>query len=176
MYYDDEILWFAMGAPYRNELKVEEMLKSHSIEVYLPRTRKVAVKNGHKSVCECPAVGNLLFVHSSLNRINTVKPLIPRLQFKTFRRQDMNVRIVVPDEQMQDFIRVTSEDVECRYLSPDEVDIAKGTRVRVIGGKLDGVEGVFMKVKGRRNRRLVILVEGAVAIETEVAPDLIELL
>lgn len=176
MYSGDEILWFAMGAPYRNEFKVEEMLKSRSIEVYLPRTRKIAVKNGRKTTCESPAVGNLLFVHSSLNRINSVKPLIPHLQFKTFHTQDRNERIVVPDEQMQDFIRVSSGEVECRYLSPDEVDIAKGTRVRVIGGGLDGVEGVFMKVKGRRNRRLVILVEGAVAIETEVSPDLIEVL
>lgn len=176
MYPGDEILWFAMGAPYRNELKVEEMLRSHSLETYLPRTRKVAVKNGCKAVCECPAVANLLFVHSSLNRINSVKQLIPRLQFKTFRRQGNNELIVVPDEQMRDFIRVSSEDVACRYLSPDEVDIAKGTRVKIIGGRLDGVEGVFMKVSGRRNRRLVILVEGAVAIETEVSPDLIELL
>lgn len=41
---------------------------------------------------------------------------------------------------------------------------------------MDGVTGYFMRVKGRRNRRLVILLKGVVAITAEVQPDLVEVI
>ena len=40
--------------------------------------------------------------------------------------------------------------------SPDEVNLRKGTKVRITGGDFEGYEGVFVKVKGARDRRVVI--------------------
>lgn len=57
-----------------------------------------------------------------------------------------------------------------------ELDLQKGSRVRIHGGKLNGVTGVFMQVQGKRNRRVVVLLEGVMAVAAEVHPDLIEVI
>ena len=62
------------------------------------------------------------------------------------------------------------------YYNPDELDLRKGCRVRIHGGKLNGVTGVFMQVQGKRNRRVVVLLEGVMAVAAEVHPDLIEVI
>lgn len=63
------------------------------------------------------------------------------------------------------------------YLKPEEINLAKGTKVRIIGGAFNNVEGIFVKVKGTRSRRVVLLVEGVTAVAlTEVSPDLLEVL
>lgn len=53
----------------------------------------------------------------------------------------------------------------------------KGTRVRVCGGEFEGQEGIFVKVKGARDRRVVISIQGVIAVAiAAIHPDLIEVL
>jgi putative transcriptional regulator upxY-like protein len=85
--------------------------------------------------------------------------------------------ITVPDDQMDSFIQIASlYEKDTAYYKPDEIDVRKGTRVCIHGGKLDGVKGVFMRVKGKRNRRVVVMLEGIMGISAEVHPDLIEVI
>ena len=85
--------------------------------------------------------------------------------------------ITVPDDQMDSFIQIASlHEKDTVYYKPDEIDIRKGTRVCIHGGKLDGVKGMFMRVKGKRNRRVVVMLEGIMGISAEVHPDLIEVI
>ena len=66
---------------------------------------------------------------------------MPFLQYRTFPENGKNVPIVVPDNQMQQFIAVCeTHNEQLMYLNPDEINIAKGTPVRIIGGTFDGVE------------------------------------
>jgi len=86
--------------------------------------------------------------------------------------------MVVPQKQMEDFMRVAgtlSDDIT--YYHPDEIALEKGRRVRVLGGMFDGIEGILVRGKGRRDRRVVVLIEGVMAVSTAtIEPDLIELL
>ncbi len=85
--------------------------------------------------------------------------------------------LIVPERQMDDFIRMVSQrEQEVTYYTPDEINMEKGARVRIHGGNFDGVEGVFMRVQGKRNRRLVIKIEGIIAVSVEVNPDLVEVI
>ena len=79
---------------------------------------------------------------------------------------------------MQQFIRVVENyEEEVNYFSPEEINISKGTRVRIIGGSFDGVEGVFMKVKGKRSKRVVVMLDKLLAVVmAEVESDLIEVI
>ena len=88
------------------------------------------------------------------------------------------MKIVVRDDEMQRFIRVVENfEEEITYLSPEEVNIEKGTRVRIIGGNFDGVEGIFVKVKGKRNKRVVVMLDKLLAVVmAEVDLDLIEVI
>ena len=62
------------------------------------------------------------------------------------------------------------------YYAPEELSLAKGTRVRIIGGPFDGAEGVLVKMKGHRSRRFVVSIPDIIYATTEVTPDLIEVL
>ena len=88
------------------------------------------------------------------------------------------MKMKVPDGQMNDFIKVAGSYAEdLVYYSPDELDLKKGTRVRVHGGTFDGVEGTLLKVKGKRNKRVVICIKDVTAISVaEFEPELLEIL
>ena len=87
-------------------------------------------------------------------------------------------KIVVPDDQMRRFIAVAGTyDDQLLYFKPEELNLAKGTRVRICGGDFEGQEGVFLKVKGARDRRVVVAIQGVIAVAmATISPDLIEVL
>ena len=59
----------------------------------------------------------------------------------------------------------------------DELNLSKGTKVRVTGGDFAGQEGVFLKVKGARDRRVVVEIQGVIAVAmATIHPDLIEVI
>ena len=63
------------------------------------------------------------------------------------------------------------------FFSPDEVNLRKGTKVRITGGDFAGQEGIFLKVKGARDRRVVIEIQGVIALAmATIHPDLIEVI
>ena len=99
---------------------------------------------------------------------------LPYLQYITDTRS--HEKIIIPDVQMQRFIAVAGTyDDQLLYFQPGELNLAKGTRVRITGGEFAGYEGTFLKVKGARDRRVVIAVEGVIAVALAVIhPDLIE--
>ena len=79
---------------------------------------------------------------------------------------------------MRDFIAVTGTyDEHLLFFKPEEINPAKGTRVRIIGGDFAGYEGIFIKVKGARDRRVVICIQGIIAMAmATISPDLIEVI
>ena len=78
---------------------------------------------------------------------------------------------------MTNFIKVASHlEEKLTYFKPEEIDIKKGTRVKIHGGIFDGVEGIFMRTEGVRDRRLVVLLDGVMAVSAKVHPDLVEVL
>lgn len=176
---DDRIVWFAMSAPYRRELKAKERLEGMGIESFVPMTKAIVERRGIKRRETVPAIHNLIFVHTTKNIIKQAKQGIEYLQYRTKPCNGKNTPITVPDREMEQFITITNARMEeITYLQPDEIDIKKGTKVRIHGGTFNGTEGIFVKIKGKRNRRVVVLIEGlaAVAINAELSPDIIEIL
>ena len=172
-------VWFAMSAPYRRELKAKEFLDKKSVECFVPMKQALIEKrNGVKSRQMVPAIHNIIFVHTTRERIRELKQGVNFLQYHTRPVAGKNIPIIVPDRQMQQFIAVTATaNEEITYLRPEELDIRQGTKVRVHGGVFDGTEGYFVKVQGKRSRRVVILIEGITAVAlTEISTDFIEVI
>ena len=72
--------------------------------------------------------------------------------------------ITVPDDQMDSFIKIASHyEEDTVYDRPEEIDLKRGMRVWIHGGKFDNVKGMFVRVQGKRNRRVVVLLEGVMA-------------
>lgn len=118
-----------------------------------------------------PAIRNLIFVRTTPSSIRELKSRYLFLQYLTHRVDGHTEPIVVPDEQMRHFIAVASSDDEhLIYLQPEEVRFGAGDRVRVRGGVFEGVEGVFVRVKGTRDKRVVVMLEGVAAVALVTLP------
>ena len=176
---DECVAWFAMSAPYRNEKRAESLLQKNGIESFLPmRYEIVTNRYGGKSRKLVPAISNLIFAHSTRSKIQEVKVGVKYLQFKVKPENGKNTPIIVPDQQMEQFMRVckTLND-RLTYLTPEEVNLAEGQRVKVIGGEFDGIEGTFVKIKGRRQRRIIVIIPDIAAVATtEISDGMIEVL
>ena len=176
---DSTPVWYAMSAPYCNEMRAKALLESKNIECFVPMCyRIVESRLGAKSRKLVPAIHNLIFAHTTKERIQEVKQGVRYLQYRTRPEKGRNVPIVVPDAQMAQFMAVCQSDNEqLRYLLPSEANLERGTRVRIVGGSFDGLEGHFVKVKGIRTKRVVVTLEGLASVAlTEISDGLIEVI
>lgn len=168
-----------MSAPYRNEQKAVTALEEAGFRCFMPMQWVVRTRGRVKKRVQVPVLHNLFFVFAKQDDLQAFKTknnyLLQYLMRPTLTGERQ--KIIVPDNQMQQFMRVCETyDDSLRYLEPSEVNLRKGTHVRIIGGPLDGAEGHFIRVKGVRNRRFVVSITGLTAVSIEVQPDLIEVL
>lgn len=173
----DKILWFAVIA-YKQEAKAEKILSStDGLDFYIAKHYVIrTVKNKRQRVL-VPYIPNLLFIHASWTQIVNFKKQYPFIKFATWKKSTGLEYLVVPDKQMQNFIRVTSNsEKDVKYYTPEEINFGEGTKVRVIGGEMNGVEGTFIKVRGRRSRQLVVLIPKLLAASIEISPDYLEVI
>ena len=170
-------VWFAMSAPYCNEMRAKTLLESKNIECFVPMCYKIVESRlGAKSRKLVPAIHNMIFAHTTKERIQEVKSGVRYLQYRVKPEKGKNVPIVVPDEQMAHFMAVCNSGNEnLKYLLPSEVNLERGTRIKVVGGFFDGIEGRFVKVKGIRNKRVVVSIDGLASVAlAEITDGLIE--
>jgi Transcription termination factor nusG. len=172
----EEAVWYAMRATYRRELYVKQLLDKKSIGNFIPMRYEIRTVRNRKIRELVPAVRNLLFVHATSSEIKEAKEKIPYLQYITDSREKQ--KIIVPNDQMRSFIAVSGTyNDQLLYFQPGEVNLTKGTKVRITGGELEGQEGIFVKVKGARDRRVVIAIQGVIAVAmATIHPDLIEVI
>lgn len=171
----DKLLWFAMSTARRPVLAVKEELESAGLTCYVAMHYQLEEKFGRKKKVLKPALNNMLFVHTRKSIIQAVKAEIKSLYYMVRPEEGHNVPIVIPDAEMEQFIRVTAKyNEDFVYISPEDADLKKGTRVRVLSGPFAGSEGLFVKVKGNRNRRLVVAVDTIAAVSVEVSPKDVE--
>ena len=158
--------WYAMSATFGRALKAKEYLESHSLRCFIPmKYEVVSVGRQGKERRLVPAINNLLFVYAERDQLQSLKSEVAYLQYLTRPEGGRRVPIVVPERQMEQFITVCdSYNEKLVYLNPDEINLAQGTPVQIVGGMFDGVEGTFVKVEGTRNRRVAVLVPGIAAV------------
>ena len=89
--------------------------------------------------------------------------------------QRLGKKITVPEKQMRTFIAVAgSYDESLRFFGPVEINFTKAQKVRITGGLFEGCEGVFVKVKGYRSRKVIVEIKGVVSVAlVSVHPDLV---
>ena len=168
--------WYVMRFIYNCRTDTRERLGRADIETFIPMREDIQYRGGKKIRTRVPVIRNMLFVRS------TEKILAPFLasdryfQYQYRRGGRQAEPLVVPDNQMERFIATVKASEKPIYFTPQELNIRKGTRIRIHGGPFDGIEGVFMKIKGARAKRLVVELPGTLAVAVEVNPDLIEIL
>lgn len=170
----EKLVWYAMRAVYGKELETKRLLDKEHIKCFIPMTYKCSLKKGVKIREQVPAIANLIFVYATLATVREIKEKTKYLQYIINSRTKQ--KIIVPNSQMRCFVHISNiYNEKLIYLSPQEINLNKGTAVRIIGGSFNGVEGVYLKVKGSRAKRVVIVLNGICALVTaEIDPDFIE--
>lgn len=170
-------LWYPMRVTYNRELHVKESLDNLGIENFVPMRSEV-VKSGDKTMkMRVPAIHNLIFVHTSRERLNDLKShhaaFAPMRYIMKRKKQELSTEeriLVVPDVQMENFIRVASvDDDSVIFLDYNEQFLGKeGCRVRITGGKFGGVEGTIRRI--HHNKHVVVQIEGLAAVAIVFVP------
>ncbi len=157
--------WFAMRATYGRNLMAQRLLEAGKIESFVPM-RKRTTKIGRRIKTDLiPVVRDLIFVRGERDAIQEVKQKITYLHYITRPAEGRNTPVVVPEDQMQQFIAVCNEiDDSAEILGGEEANFEIGEQVRITGGAFKGCEGRLVKIEGRRSKRFVVAIEGVIAV------------
>ena len=151
---------------------------NEGLDYFMPMCYRMVGPEGKKVRKKLPLLPGYVFVHGSIEELEAYMRTHPYLAFYHPVIKEYGGVIAVPDGQMESFMRVAQEyEEDIRYFRPDEIDWEAGDSVRIVGGKLDGVEGMLQCVKGKSGGRVVVSIPGLVAVSTwEISPDYLEIL
>lgn len=175
---NQHVVWFAMRATYRRLMMAKNFLDEKSIENYVPMCCVIVVKNRRKVKEFVPAIGDLIFVRTTPEKLDeitaTISYLIP---IRDLTKPKKNP-VVVRDRDMEQFIKITQQSIErIVYVDTQLVNLARGTRVRVIAGEFQGFEGVLAKVKGIRDKRVTVTIAGVATVAmASISAEFIEVI
>ena len=162
--------WYAMRDLKRSNAAqpAYKQLAEEGFEVFTPMVSKFYTLNGKRIRRQVPFMQDLLFVNGCRQDIDPVVAKTPTLQYRFKRGGAYCEPIVVPNDDMQRFIgAVQAEEVSAMMC---------GRRIRVVGGPLDGCEGVLKTVRGSKKKHLVIVLASLLAIGIDLDNEYIELI
>ena len=164
--------WFCLRVTYGRELAAKKILEENSTEVFIPMRYEYVVKNRRKTKKLVPAVSNLLFAHTDKPTLDSLKQtVVPFVRYIMKKDGEKSTPLFVRTSDMENFMRVSKQvEQDIRYISPEDYCFKAGEKVRIIGGPFIGTEGVFVKVKGARTKRVVVTLDNWVCLATTEIP------
>ena len=175
----DPKIWYPMRVTYSREMKVKAELDRLEIVNFVPMTYKLVCSDNGKLHRELvPAINNLIFVHASRASITEMKMTRRELAPLRYMMQPVlgadrfaeRPILVVPDKQMEDFMRVASV-ADDRVFYMDNLDFVgkPGQRVKIVEGEFSGIEGIVKRVK--KNKVVVVQIEHVAAVAIAFIPS-----
>ena len=173
----DPKIWFPMRVTYQREMKVKAELDRLEIENFIPMKYQFTESrnDGDTELRRelVPAINNLIFVHSTKERISELKvsnELLEPLRYMIDQTAgEAHTIMTVPDKQMENFMRVASvTDDSVMFLDETTIVGKEGKRVEIMGGPFEGVTGVIRRVK--RCKRVVVELEGITCVAIAFVP------
>lgn len=153
-----------MRATYQRELIAQRVLDSMGVESFVPTV--LMEKKQKMGLQEVSMLHNYIFIRTStieLQEIKTTK--LPYLRYLMANGANGEPEAqFVPADQMENFMAVCRSE-GAKLLNPD-IDLRSGDRVKIIGGHLAGVEGTYMKVSAKNEKRVVVKIDGIAAVAT----------
>ena len=172
------VRWFVMRDLKRANAKQQayQILKEKDIEVFTPMKTRLCVVKGEQIRKEVPCITDLLFVHTTRETLDPIVENIPTLQYRWLRNK-YREPMTVPDAEMERFIRAVHASALPKYYLPEEITTEMYNRpIRIVGGLLDGYEGMLLTTRGSKVKRLLVEIPHLLAVGVEVNPDYIQLI
>ena len=146
-----EVSWYALHTRARHERVVEHRLREQGMETFLPTVKEIHRWSDRKKAVEVPLFSCYVFVRCALNADERTK--VYRVESALGFVGTRGIGVAIPDAQIESVRAVLAQTAPCRT----HPFLKVGQRVRVCGGAMDGVEGVFLSENG--DHSLVISVD-----------------
>ncbi len=139
----DSECWYVSRTRRGQELTIRERLDKFGIRNFVPVSRILRIRNGRKIEATVPLISGMVFLRTTKSIACALAnghglPLFYMIDRST------NRMLVVPDKQMDDFIRVVSDEPEGVVL--ESFIPHQGQKVKIVRGNLAGVEGEVLSV------------------------------
>lgn len=182
--------WYALKVFHNKVFEIEKVLQREGLEVYFPTRREPVTGSGLRRVDDStryvkdsdrkvwrrvPVVNSLLFVRADAEEIKKVRVIVYGYAL-VYYNAERTGPAVIPDKEMAIFRLVADSGAEGLefFSSEDIVNYRQGDKVRVTAGPLKGAEGYIKRI--RRDRRLLVAIEGFVAVTTSyIPPEMLEI-
>lgn len=174
-----EQFWFVIGSTNRmKELQIRDEARNQGLEAFVPVVYAYQTIRGQKQRRLIPALSGYIFVKATTVEL---QDFFAKSHYNLFPRKstftNKNDFLTVPNHDMENFIAVTECSKEqITYFKPDEIVLQTGDKIRIQGGIYDGREGIVMRIKGKRNKHLVVQIPGVIVAAVELKPDMVSLL
>lgn len=176
---DTEKQWFAMRDLKRANaiLPAYKQLAEAGVEVFTPMTTHFSTKNGNRIRVEVPVMRDLVFVNESRQNLDPIVRKTPTLQYRFKRGGKQGEPIVIPTEDMERFIGAVQSSNNPKFYSAEEISpLLCGSKIRMVGGTLDGHEGILQTVRGSKTKHLIITLPSLLAVSIAINDEYIEVL
>ncbi|MBR1782060.1 MAG: hypothetical protein IJ753_00890 [Bacteroidales bacterium] len=193
--------WYAVKVFFNKVFRMEDILSDMGLETYLPvqkvqlkgrahmlAARRLAqtdeyhrgdaryIQEGPVIYERRPLINALIFVKASPEEIVQVsgrlrdEQIMGRSSGFVYKTADWKEYAAIPDKQMETFrLVVESGQSGLEFYSADEFVLKEGDKVKVLEGPLAGAEGYIKRI--RKNRRLLVCIEGVIAVATSYIPE-----
>ena len=176
----EEKLWFVLRATYGRTNQALDVLHSEHVETYLPMHYVIKEIKGKRRLVHEPLLPNIIFARMTREKTHEFvkEPASTAKWLKYFldktkpieHSTGLNPPIIISDNEMLNFIRLTSVNSEhIMVLPPERCHFKSGDIVRVIEGAFTGVIGRVARAAGQQ--RVVVEIEGLCNIATAYIPN-----
>ena len=148
---EQEMHWYALHTRSRHERVVAQRLRECGLETYLPTVREVHRWSDRQKQVEVPLFSCYVFTRCNLSPKN--RNHVYRIDSVLGFVGAAGGPSAIPDDQIESVRTLLSQTTPCR----SHPFLRAGQRVRVRGGALDGIEGIFLSENG--DHSLVISVD-----------------
>src|SRR5580658_5234818 len=138
----DVLRWYALHTRARHEKAIERRLHDQGMETFVPTTIQVHRWSDRKKKVEVPVFSCYVFIRSSLGAEDRTR--VYRVESVHGFVGVRGASLPIPDDQIKSIQRVLTQSAPWRSYPFLKV----GQRVRIRGGAMDGVEGVFLSENG----------------------------
>lgn len=168
--------WFVMRDLKRANAKqpAYQYLQEKNVRVFTPMKWRIRMEKGKKVREEVPCIQDLLFVYDNRENLDPLVELIPTIQYRWLRNH-YREPMTVSGSEMERFIGAVRASESPKYYLPEEITPEMvNRRIRIVGGPLDGYEGMLLSTRGSKVKRLLVELPDLLAVGVEVSPEFIQ--
>ena len=134
--------WYALHTRARHEKAIERRLREEGMLTFVPTIFEIHRWSDRKKKVEVPLFSCYVFIRCALSAQDRQRVL--RVDSVHGFVGTRGMTLPIPDDQIEGIQKVMMQTTSCRSYPFLKV----GQRVRVRGGAMDGVEGVFVSENG----------------------------